>query len=194
MAENKKTTAKVELAALAAEVEKGQSICTSVNVYLQNIAVRVLGSITALAQDPFGRDDYIRGIGAALKANKVACKYKTQLFDFFQYEGGVHKDEGGHWVVTTNKQVVEACKRAKTEAFTGYKSEKKEAEKAEKRAADAEADAKLSAEEYFLSILENEVDECAKKAKKAKDAAVKARWEARTAYIEAVLKNRKAVK
>lgn len=185
-----KTTAKIELAELAKTVESGLSICNSVNEYLQRIMVRVLGSVTALAKDDIAKDDYIKAIGKTLKENKVACKYKAQMFDFLQYEAGIHQDENKHWRTTSNAMIVEACKRAKTEAFIGYVSEKKKAEAAKEKEAKAKADAELSAEEYMLKLLTDTVADCANKAKKAKDSASKGRWEARAAYIEAVINNR----
>lgn len=185
-----KTTAKTELAELAKTVESGLSLCNSVNEYLQRIMMRVFGSITALGNDAIAKDDYIKAIGKTLKENKVACKYKAQMFDFMQYEGGIHKDENGHWRITSNNMVVDACKRAKTEAFISYVSEKKKAEAAKEKEAKAKADAELSAEEYMLKLLTDTVTDCANKAKKAKDSASKGRWEARAAYIEAVVKLR----
>ncbi len=185
-----KTTAKLELVELAKTVESGLSLCNSVNEYLQRIMMRVLGSVTALSKDDIAKDDYIKAIGKTLKENKVACKYKTQLFDFMQYEAGIHQDENKHWRTTSNTMIVEACKRAKTEAFIGYVSEKKRAEAAKEKEAKAKADAELSAEEYMLKLLTDTVADCANKAKKAKDLASKGRWEARAAYIEAVVKCR----
>lgn len=185
-----KTNAKLELAKLA-KIIGADKATASVNAYLQTVLLGVFGGLTALGKDAFAKEDFIKGIGAALKQNKLASKFKGQIFDFMKYEGGIVKGEDGHWRADDNKRLVEACKKAKTEALTGYVSQEKVKEKEKEKAEKAKEDAAMSAEEYLLHVLEEAKAEAVKKSN-LKDSAAASRWQARAALLEAVIKNRTA--
>ncbi len=197
-----KTTAKIELATLTSIVEAGDKLNMSVNGFLQNIMTHVLGSLTRLSGNEMAQDDFIKGIGAALKKNKVACKYKSQLFDFMEWEAGICKKDDGHWhtprkadgETPDNKPLVEACKKAKTEGFTGYVSlEKQKAQKAAREEKKAK-DAALSAEAYVLQLLEDAKADAMKKYEAAKLKQDADRWASRASLLDSIVKARKSAK